>query len=345
MSNQTSLQFEIPRNWAGHNLSTFLRSGLSLSRTRIRVLKKNNGIFIDGFPVWVSYKLKGGEFLELIFPRPDQYIHPESLAISIIYEDDDIIVVDKPPGQVVHPVKEYQSGTLANALIEHWRQTGDPATFHPVHRLDRMTSGLVLIAKSSWVHQQMASQLEERHFHRLYLAVCKGAPPGTSGRINLPVARYVGNDSNSFSANFDCYEITQITPNGMYEKPAPVSTGVRWTVDSNGKPAPVSAGVKWTVDPNGKPAITRYRILGKGTERSLLALKLFTGRTHQIRVHLSHLGFPLWGDPLYGHMEPDFTRPALHAIRLCFTHPRTRKKMKFRAEIPPDFHFLLAKLR
>lgn len=315
MSNQTFLEVEIPSEWAGRTLASFLRNQLNLSRTRIRVLKKNNGISINNNPVWVSYQLQGGEFLKLTFPRPDQNIRPEALALSIIYEDDDFIVVDKPVGQVVHPVKDYQSGTLANALIEHWRQTGaNSATFHPVHRLDRLTTGLVLIAKSPWVHQQMACQLNNQQFHRLYLAICKGIPPQTSGRINLPVARQINPEP-------DC-----------------------GTLNAVGNVSPVTPGVKWTVDSHGKPAITRYRILKKFPGHSLISLKLFSGRTHQIRIHLSHLGLPLLGDSLYGNSEPDFNRPALHAVGLSFRHPRTHRKIKLRADIPQDFHLLLAKL-
>lgn len=332
MSNHTSLRVEIPQDWTGRTLATFLRNQLNLSRTRIRILKKNNCIFINDSPTRVSYQLQGGEFLELIFPRPDQNIRPEALALSIIYEDDDFVVVDKPVGQVVHPVKDYQSGTLANALIEHWQQMGaDSATFHPVHRLDRLTSGLVLIAKSPWVHQQIACQFDNQHFHRLYLAICKGVPSHWSGRINLPVAREI-------SPPLDLENVTII------QNKIPPMTGVKWTLDAQGKPAPVTPGVKWTVDAQGKPAITRYRILKKFPDCCLITLKLFTGRTHQIRIHLSHLGFPLWGDSLYGDMEPDFPRPALHAVRLSFIHPRTRQKIKLRADIPPDFHLLLAKL-
>jgi 23S rRNA pseudouridine1911/1915/1917 synthase len=232
-----------------------------------------------------------------------------------------LVVVDKPAGQVVHPVKEYQSGTLANALIQHWRQTGaDSATFHPVHRLDRLTSGLVLIAKSPWVHQQMASQLDSQRLHRLYLAICKGVPPHKSARINLPVARLIGPQPDSRGALKAGIAIRDEIPQAV-------------------------PGVRWTVNPLGKPAVTRYRILKEFPDRCMLALKLFTGRTHQIRIHLSHLGFPLWGDSLYGDLEPNFTRPALHAVRLNFIHPRTRRKIILRAGIPPDFHFLLAKLR
>jgi 23S rRNA pseudouridine1911/1915/1917 synthase len=315
MSNQTFLRVEIPNHWAGRTLASFLLNQLNLSRKRIRILKKNNGIFINDAPTKVTHLLQGGEFLELIFPRPGQSIFPEALALSIIYEDDDFVVVDKPAGQVVHPVKEYQSGTLANALIQHWQQTdANSASFHPVHRLDRLTTGLVLIAKSPWIHQQMASQLENHHFHRLYLAICKGIPPDKSGRINLPMARlFRSQDSGTVTTILN--ELPSIAP-----------------------------GVKWTVDPMGKPAITRYRVLKRFSGCCLIALKLFTGRTHQIRVHLSHLGCPLWGDMLYGDPEPDFTRPALHAVRLNFIHPRTRQIIKLRADIPQDFHLLLAKL-
>jgi 23S rRNA pseudouridine1911/1915/1917 synthase len=249
--------------------------------------------------------------LDLIFPHPHQSIHPEIMSLSILYEDNDLIVLNKPVGQVVHPVRNYQNGTLANGLIAHWQQTGEnSATFHPVHRLDRLTSGLVLIAKSPWAHQQMALQLANNQMRRLYSAVCKGIPSRSTGKITLPVQRF--NSQNKATS----IETEEFFP-----------------------------GVKWIVYPGGKPCATRYRVLQTSKEASLIAVKLLTGRTHQIRTHFSHLGFPLWGDSLYGNPGPEINRPALHAVRLTFNHPCTFKKIKLEAEIPSDFHRLLVELR
>ena len=153
---ETRLDLKIPLQWAEKYLDSFLRSELHLSRSQIRTLRNYHGIYLNDLPVRITNRLQGGEHLSLIFPRPEQFINPEAIPLSIIYEDGDLLLLNKPAGQVVHPVKHYQSGTLANGVIHHWRETGQlAASFHPVHRLDRLTTGLILIAKSPWVHQLM----------------------------------------------------------------------------------------------------------------------------------------------------------------------------------------------
>ncbi len=306
MSGNTVIECIIPPEWTGKTVDSFLRNELKLSRSGIRTLKKNQGIFIGGSPVWSSFKLQGGEQLKIIFPCQRQFIQSEAVPLTILYEDNDIIVLNKPAGQVTHPVRHYQSGTLANGLVDYWRRNAElAARVHPVHRLDRLTSGIILIAKSGWAHQQLTLQLGNKRIHRLYLAVCEGVPTRCSGKISLPVRQWI--PEKEF--------IPGETP-----------------------------GVRWTVDPLGKPAVTHYRVLRTFNNASCLAVKLMTGRTHQIRVHLSHSGFPLWGDTLYGGRDLELNRPALHALRLIFFHPRSRERLKFCAEIPPDFDLLLKKL-
>ncbi|MCL6590838.1 MAG: RluA family pseudouridine synthase [Firmicutes bacterium] len=288
------LYFEIPEAFAGRTLGSYLKFGLNLSTGRIRALKKIQGIWVDGVPVWVNFRIRGGEKLKLMIAPVAQTIIPEPVSLSIIFEDEALVVVNKPAGMLVHPVKKYQHGTLANGLLKQWRNRGEAASFHPVHRLDRLTTGLVVVAKNPLIHQQLAVQLEKGRLRRFYLAVCQGAPEKKSGKIGLAI-----------------------------QKP--------------------ETGCKWKAGEHGKPAYTRFRVLQTLPGASLVALKLFTGRTHQIRIHLANSGAPLWGDPVYGNPDSLIGRPALHAVRLRFQHPLTGQRLKFQAPIPEDFEGLLGR--
>ncbi len=192
---------------------------------------------------------------------------------------------------LVHPVRFHTTGTLANALAYHWQTTGEAASFHPVHRLDKLTSGLLLVAKSSWSHQQLSLQIKEEQMRRIYLAITDGAPPMNNGIISVPIKRG-------------------------------------------------EVGIKRIVEAGGQEALTHYRVIQKTEHAALLLLRLITGRTHQIRVHLSHLGSALWGDPLYGRVDEKLSRPALHAAAIRFKHPRTNQRLRFRSSLPQDLHDL-----
>lgn len=291
------LRVQIPAAFAGRTLGSYLKFGLNLSTSRIRALKKAQGILINGKPEWVSFRLRGGETLELeMAPILQTTIIPEPVSLRIVFEDAALVVVNKAAGMLVHPVKHFQSGTVANGLVHHWRETGQAASFHPVHRLDRLTTGLLVVAKNPLVHQQLAFQLEKGRLRRFYLAVCQGTPGRKSGKIDLGI-----------------------------QKP--------------------EQGCKWETGENGKPAYTRFRVLQTFPGASLVALKLFTGRTHQIRIHLANSGAPLWGDPVYGSPDESFERPALHAARLRFQHPLTGQKLRFQAPIPEDFEGLVGRLK
>jgi 23S rRNA pseudouridine1911/1915/1917 synthase len=297
LSNASDLQFTISAAWQGKTVDVFLRRQVGLSRSRIRALKKYDAILLDGRPVWVNHLLTGGEqlVLQIVTPCEQPQIIPEPLPLTLLYEDQDLVVVDKPADMVVHPVKKHQSGTLANALIYHWQVRSENVSFHPVHRLDRLTSGVIVIAKNAWAHQQLDRQIASRTIKRLYLAICQGIPQPASAKINAPIQSFPETPRREISVT-------------------------------------------------GKPAATRYRVLRQSPQAALLAIKLFTGRTHQIRVHLAAVNHALWGDPLYGRPEPDFPRPALHAAQIGFIHPRSGLPLKFSAPIPQDFRDLAERL-
>lgn len=286
------LEITIPDNWTGKKLQSFLVNGLNLSRRQIQVLKHSSGIRLNGNPVFSSQLLTSGDRLVLTLQTKSQNFLPAAIPLTICYEDPDLIIINKPAGMVVHPVKQHQTATLANALTYYWQTNQIIASFHPVHRLDRFTSGLIVIAKNPWVHQQLDRQINQGHLHRLYLALCHGEILTDSGKITAAI------------------------------------------LDQ-----PETA--KREITTAGKPAITRFRVLYRNTAATLLAIKLVTGRTHQIRVHFADLGHPLWGDPLYGQKDQEFNRPALHAIRLKLIHPRSGKWIRLEAELPEDMRKLL----
>ena len=190
MSYPPPLRIHILPAWQGRTIESVLRQEFSFSRRQIIALKKCNGIILNGVPVYAKTLLQGGEELLVRFPPPNpQEIIAEDIDLDIIYEDADLIVVNKPAGMLVHPVRFHRTGTLANALTNHWQKTEAVAAFHPVHRLDQPTSGLLLIAKSSWSHQQLSLQLQKRAINRLYLAVTAGLPPFTHGLITAPIKK------------------------------------------------------------------------------------------------------------------------------------------------------------
>jgi 23S rRNA pseudouridine1911/1915/1917 synthase len=293
MSTQSNrLQYDIPESWAGRTVDSILRHELHISRSQIRSLKKNAGIMLNLRPVLLCQRVDGGESLTISLDPVPQHILPEAIPLAIIYEDSDLIAINKAAGMVVHPVGPHKSGTLANALAHHWQLTNQSASFHPVHRLDRFTSGIIIIAKNPWSHQQMSRQIDLGKFHRLYLAICKGTPTRKSAKISAPLKLS-------------------------------------------------GQGFRWEVTDEGKPAVTRYRIITQNDTVSLLAVKLFTGRTHQIRAHLTYLGIPLWGDAVYDQSSLQALRPALHAVRLSFIHPRYHTRLQFTAPLPDELMEIL----
>lgn len=223
---------------------------------------------------------------------------PEAAPLDVVHEDGALLVVNKPPGVLAHPVLPAQTGTLANAVAHHLARQGLPPRVHLVHRLDRDTSGLVLVAKSPAVHGRLDRQLRARTLRREYLALADGRMEDDEGLIDAPIGR-----------------------------------------DPDDPPLRA-------VHPDGAPARTRFAVVERYPAATLARLELLTGRTHQVRVHLAHLGHPLLGDRWYGRRALDrIPRQALHAFRLSLTHPESGDPMTFEAPMPDDMARLREELR
>ncbi len=286
------LELTITPELAGIKVDTLLKKRLGLSGTVVRRVKwLEDGILVDGLRVNTRFCPGAGQVLSvrLSDPARNSGIVPAPGPLDIVYEDVDLIVLNKAPGVSVHPGPGHFDDTLGNFLIYYYESSGQEADFHPVHRLDRGTSGLLVIAKHPHAQEVLKRQLHTSDFRRVYLAVCEGILENWTGVIDAPLGP---------------------KPGSLMEQ---------------------------MVRPDGKPARTRYGVLRRWGSRSLVALELETGRTHQIRVHMAHAGHPLTGDFLYGTEDRDLIpRPALHSGYLSFLHPLTGEEMRFSVPLPQD---------
>ena len=299
MENIRRLELKITPELAGIKVDTLLKRHMELSGTVVRRIKwLNDGILVDGVRVNTRFQPAEGQVLSVRLSDPERRsgIVPTPGPLDIVYEDGDILVLNKAPGVPVHPGPGHYDDTLGNYIIAHYDETGVEADFHPVHRLDRGTSGLMALAKHPHAQEVMKNQLHTGDFQRTYLAVCEGVPEPASGVVDAPLG-----------------------------------------------PKPDSL-VEQMVREDGKPARTHYQVLSVHGDRALLKLRLETGRTHQIRVHMAHLGHPLTGDFLYGREDRKLiSRPALHSAELTLKHPVSRQIMTFSAPLPGDMEELISK--
>jgi 23S rRNA pseudouridine1911/1915/1917 synthase len=293
----------VPENVAGQRLDQALARLLAHhSRSRLQGWVKEGRLRIDGEVVRdPGKKLKGGENLVLLpLPGPELVAQrPEAIPLTIVFEDAALLVIDKPAGLVAHPGNGNWSGTLLNALLHHDPRLRKVPRAGIVHRLDKGTSGLLVIARTLTAQTDLVHQLGARSVRREYLAVVTGEIT-RDGTIDAPVGRHP------------------------------------------------TQRIKMAITPRGKPAITHYRILERYRGATLIACRLETGRTHQIRVHMASLGHPLLGDPVYGRPAttlPAFPRQALHATRLGLAHPECGTPMSWESPLPADMAALLASLR
>ncbi len=285
--------------------------GRLLSRSFIQRLIDNGSVTVSGKTVKSSYKLKNGDEVKIEIPELEpSTVKPEPIPLDILYEDDSVIVVNKPAGMVVHPAAGYGSGTLVNALLYHCRNTlsGIGGIERPgiVHRLDKDTSGLLMVAKDDFAHHHLSRQLKDRTIVRKYLALARGNIKENSKRIEIPIGRHVSD-----------------------RKKMSIKTK------------------------RGRIAITEFTVIERFENYTFLEIRLKTGRTHQIRVHLSSIGHPVAGDRVYGK-SPKFQVPSskfsinrqmLHATTLGFIHPMMGKYLEFTAPIPDDMKNILNFLR
>lgn len=292
------MELEVPAESAGERLDVVLAASVG-SRSQAQRLIADGRVLVDGEAAQKGHRVKGGERIAVddVAPgAPEPDADAPVAQFQIAYEDDDLIVVDKPAGVVVHPARGHRQGTLAQALAGRAAGGEDPWRAGIVHRLDRQTSGLLVVAKSEEVHRRLKAALAARDIKREYLALVEGRPPARSGTIEAPIGR-------------DRRHRT------------------RMSTDSE---AP-------------KPAITHFELERALPQATLLRVRLQTGRTHQIRVHLKAIGHPVCGDRDYGHGGLyGLQRQFLHATRLAFAHPATGAEIDVVSPLPPDLQRALA---
>lgn len=288
---------------AGTRADVFLAAKLGVSRSNMQKLLEDGRVKRGEKIIKANYKVRAGEMFVVDIPEPEPIeAVPENIPLNIIYEDDDVVVLNKARGMVVHPAPGNYTGTLVNALLYHCSNlSGINSAIRPgiVHRLDKDTSGIMIVAKNDAAHISLSQQIQSKTAVRTYLAVVRGNIKTDSGTIETQIAR----DKTD------------------RKKMAVVKEG-------------------------GRDAITDYEVLERFGKYTIVRCKLRTGRTHQIRVHMEYLGYPLVGDPKYSPMKTPFgiKGQALHSHTLEFTHPRTGERMKFEAPLPEDMHKIITRL-
>ena len=298
---ESKLIIDVPDEETGERIDSFLSGKTDFTRTRIQQLIKDRNITVNGKPTKSSYKIEENDEIAIEVPEVETTeIKPENIKIDIVYEDSDIAVINKQAGLVVHPAHGHYSGTLVNAILYHIKDlSGINGEIRPgiVHRLDKDTSGLIVIAKNDKVHTALTEMFQEKKIRKTYLAILKGKLNKSEGKI----VTQIGRDKNDRKKMTVIDDITK-----------------------------------------GKNAITNYRVISQNNLFTLVKVNIETGRTHQIRVHMRHLGYPILGDGVYGRKDNE-KRQMLHAYKLEFLHPVTGRQMEFTGEIPEDFQKALKK--
>ena len=312
----TDFQVTVPFVDSGKRIDSFLVGVLNqkFSRQEIKVFFKTSQVFVNEKLVKPRYIIKEGDRVRgKVETQPVVHLKPESIDVKVLYEDESLLVIDKPAGMVVHPGAGNRSGTLVHALLGRnvsLSTIGGGERPGIVHRLDKETSGLLVVAKTNAAHRKLQSQFAERTVSKTYMALVVGRLEFEEGTIDQPIGRHP--------------KIRQKMAVTSLEK--------------------------------GREAVTRYRVLKRFRNATLLEAKLHTGRTHQIRVHFAHMGHPVVGDAVYGNeskknrgglppaAEPVGSRHALHAARFEFLHPNSDKLMKFESPLPEDFKQMLRKV-
>lgn len=298
--------FVIDDNSSKTRIDKFLAENIpDTTRSALVSLIDNDNVKVNGNSINKNYKLKSGDNIEVTVPDPVEYeAKAENIPLDIVYEDDDLIVVNKPKGMVVHPAAGNYEGTLVNALLYHCKDnlSGINGVLRPgiVHRIDKNTSGLLIVAKNDNSHRFLAEQIKEHSFTREYEAVVFGNIKDDKGTIDAPIGRH-----------------------------------------------PVDRKRMTVTEKNSKNAVTHYEVIERYKGYTYVKCKLETGRTHQIRVHMAYIGHPVSGDDVYGvkSEKVNFYGQCLHARKIGFIHPVSKKYMEFNSELPDYFKDFLEKLK
>ena len=298
--------FTVPEESAGERLDKWLAAperDLQMTRSAVQLCMEQQAVLVNGTPVPKNYRQRGGDVIEITLPEPEPLtLEPENIPLDIVYEDADLLVVNKPKGMVVHPAPGHATGTLVHALLYHCgdQLSGINGVIRPgiVHRIDRNTSGLLMVAKTDAAHQSLSAQIQAHSFTREYQAVAVGRFREPSGTIDAPIGRH-----------------------------------------------PVDRKKMCVTQKNSKRAVTHYETILAYQKATHLRLRLETGRTHQIRVHLAYLGHPVLGDDVYGKPYPGLEGQCLHAAKIGFVHPTTGQYLEFESPLPDYFRRVLRQLR
>ena len=299
MPGRSTRRVRVPSEAAGLRLDRFL-AGLPAVGTRAAAesLVAGGVVLLDGVRAEKSTKLAGGEEIQFEAPQDAPPLEPEDVGLRIAYEDEHLLVVDKPAGVVAHPSAGHSTGTLVHGVLAHGAAGGEAERPGIVHRLDRDTSGLLVVARSAEAHERLKRLVQKRGLEREYLALVRGRPRSRAGRIEAPIGR---------------------------DRRDPT----RHSLDTD----------------RPRQAVTHFELVELIGQHALLRVRLETGRTHQIRVHLAAIDLPVVGDPVYGVPDPALGRQFLHASRLAFAHPFTGERVEAESPLPPDLSAYLGELR
>lgn len=294
----TEFRHVVTKKDDGMEVREIMRTYFDFSARLRNRIKREKLTTRNGLPTEGWHQVHEGDVISIVLPPEQSHFPPQEIPLDIVFEDDDLMVINKQPGLIVHPTKGHPVGTVANALTWYMEQTGNLWKIRFVNRLDMDTSGLLLVAKNSYCQNDITNQMRKNLIHKKYIAIVKGNIDEESGTIDLPIGR------------------------------------------------PDPEDVRRGVMEDGAPSVTHYKVLERLNGHTLVELLLETGRTHQIRVHMSYIGHPVLGDHLYGGENVNLIeRQALHAASLEFTHPISRKQVHYEAPLPRDMEDAIEKIR